>query len=75
MKRYYVAFLANDPRKNHPFEILYPHDNPRRQFDTIPEARVARDLHRGAPYQTEVGSWEVIDLFATAKSPMLIVLD
>ncbi len=79
MRQYYVAFLSSPgPKNKHPYEILFPAGAPRRQFDTIQAAKAARDLHRYATnpkYQADIGSWEIVDLWATLQSPMLVTVE
>lgn len=77
MRRYYVAFLASSgPKNQHPFEILYPAGGQSRQFDTLAAAKASRDMYRGRATSKDlsIGSWEIVDLFQTVKSLMLVVV-
>lgn len=80
MRRYYVCFLSKPgPKtKNRPFDILFPAGGKVRQFDTIEQAKpMLNSFRQGTAfsYQRDIGTWEIVDLWETAKNPMLIVVE
>ncbi len=72
MRQFYVCFLSNKHRSHQPFDVLFPAGNPGHQFDTIEAAKLARSGLRSLPSHT--GVWEIVDLWATLKSPTLVII-
>jgi hypothetical protein len=82
MRHYYVVYLANKHILHSlPYNSINPHFHPNRQFDLLDTAQACR----GSIIQEEdaghlglidpIGKWCVVDLWATAKSSELVVIE
>lgn len=74
MRQYYLALLMRpEYSMKYPMGYIFPRAYPHRQFDTIDAAREARNQIHTTLSQSY--TWEIIDIWATLKSPTLVIIE